>query len=76
VRFLDVAGNDEILVTVVAPASFDTHGVRVGSVIADAPILTNPDRKRVAVRVPVAHLPEAVVALRAAGAAIEHMYDY
>jgi hypothetical protein len=76
VRFLDVAGNDTILVTVLAAAPFNEHGLRGIDVIASLPIPTDDQRKRVALRVPVTHLHEVIPALRGAGATIEHLYDY
>lgn len=75
VRFVDVAGNEEMLVTAIAPAAVDEHALGL-AVMATRPILTEPQRKRVAFRVPVARLHEIVPVLRARGAAIEHLYDY
>lgn len=75
-RFRDIAGNDDILVTVLVPASFDERKDRLPTVIASAPMLTDPHRKRLALRVVVSRLHEVVPALRAAGATIEHVYDY
>jgi hypothetical protein len=76
VRFVDVAGNDDMLVTVVAPAAFDERGIRGAGAVASRPILTDPRRKRVALLAPVARLHEVVRALRAAGATIERLHDY
>ena len=76
VRFTDIAGNDDMLVTVITPAAFDERGIRGAGVVASRPILTDPQRKRLALLVPVGRLHEAVRALRAAGATIEHLYDY
>jgi hypothetical protein len=39
-------------------------------------VLTEPGRKRLALRAPVAQLHRAVEELRNAGATIEHLYDY
>jgi hypothetical protein len=75
VRFVDVAGNEEMLVTAIAPAALDEHALGL-AVMATRPILTEPQRKRVAFRVPVERLHEIVPALRARGATIEHLYDY
>lgn len=76
VRFLAVAGNDDMLMTVIAPASFDDSAVRGANLVASRPFVTDPRRKRVALRVPVDRLHEIVPGLRAAGATIEHLYDY
>jgi hypothetical protein len=76
VRFRDIAGNDDILVTTIVPASLDERSLRTISVIARGPMLTDAHRRRLALRVPVARLHEIVPELRAAGATIEHLYDY
>ena len=76
VRFRDIAGNDDILVTTIVPASLDERRLRTISVIARGPMLTDAHRRRLALRVPVARLHEIVPELRAAGATIEHLYDY
>jgi hypothetical protein len=75
-RFLDVAGNDEMLMTVLVPASFDERAFHGGRVVASRPILTDRQHKRLALRVPVVRLHEIVPSLRSAGAIIEHLYDY
>jgi hypothetical protein len=76
VRFVDVAGNRDILITVIAPMSLDDRVFGAGQVIGVGPLLTDPQRKRVAVRVSVERLHEIVPTIRAAGATIEHLYDY
>jgi hypothetical protein len=76
VRFLDIAGNDDILVTAIIPASFDENKTRSAVILTSFPMLTDSQRKRLALRVPVARLHESIPELRAAGAVIEHLYDY
>jgi hypothetical protein len=76
VRFRDVAGNDEMLMTAVVPASFDERALAAGDVMASRPILSDPQHKRLALRVPVVRLNEIVSSLRATGGTIEHLYDY
>jgi hypothetical protein len=76
VRFVDVAGNNDMLVTVLVPASFDESRVPGVAVVARLPILTDSQRHRLALSVPVTRLHEIVRALRAGGATIEHLYDY
>ena len=76
VRFVDVAGNNDMLVTVLVPASFDGSRVPGAAVVAKLPILTDSQRSRLALSVPVTRLHEVVRALRAGGATIEHLYDY
>jgi len=75
VRFLEIAGDRRILLTVVAPVPYD--GARLwGDVVDEWPVLTRPGRKRVAVAVPVADLTAALRGLPAEGAEIDHVYDY
>ena len=75
-RFVDVAGNDQILVTALTSSALNERALKTGAIVATRPILTEPGRKRIAMRVPVAQLHRAVPELRNAGATIEHLYDY
>jgi hypothetical protein len=75
-RFVDIAGNDDILVTALAPDSVNEGALKVATVVTSRPVLTEPGRKRLALRAPVAQLHRAVEELRNAGATIEHLYDY
>lgn len=76
VRFLDVAGNDQILATAIGPSALDTAALRVGRTLARNPTPTDRSRTRFALLVPVVRLHEALVELRTAGATLEHLYDY
>lgn len=75
VRFLDIAGNDDILITVLArrgvPA--DLPGTRL---VASTPILTDPTMQRVAISVPVKSLHEVIAHFVGQRATVEHVYDY
>jgi hypothetical protein len=75
VRFLDVAGNDELMVTVVGPDSMTLPAAPV-RLVSTLPILTEPGRTRFALRTPIAVLHDTLAALRSGGATIEHLYDY
>jgi hypothetical protein len=75
-RFREVAGNDEILITAVGPSGLGERAFGAGTVLAVRPILTEPARARVVLRVPVAQLHRSVPELTGAGAAIERLYDY
>jgi hypothetical protein len=75
VRFVSIAGNDELLVSALAPESFRLPA-SPASVVVTLPIQTEPGRVRLAVRTPLATLTETLAALRAGGATIEHLYDY
>lgn len=75
VRFVNIAGNDEILLTAIAAAarSPDLSPARIVSRMA---LPTNASRVRLAVRVPVRSLHEVLTRLLAEGITIEHLYDY
>ena len=74
VRFLEIAGNDEILLTILAPAALE----RDSSLMArlDEPLLTDGSMRRTALSVPVRSLHEIILKLEQRGATIEHIYDY
>lgn len=75
VHFLSIAGNDDILLTALAPSAL------IGTVPADRrvaalPFLTNPLRTRLALRVRVTALAEVLAWLTARGVSIEAIHDY
>ena len=75
VRFVDVAGNDEMLVTAIVPSSLS--GEEIGtSLIFKEPLLTDHTRTRIAIKAPVRSLHAIVTQLQSRGATIEHLYDY
>lgn len=75
VRFHDLAGNDEILLTAIVPRELVLHPAAGGIVLSEE-ILTNPATKRIAVRVPVRTLHVILTDLPTRGASVEHLYDY
>ena len=75
VRFVNIAGNDEILVTAIGPGGRATD-IAPARVAARTPLATDPARVRLALRVPVASLHDVIARLTAEGMAIEHLYDY
>ena len=75
VRFHDLAGNNEILLTAIAPRELDLHAMSGGIVLSEE-ILTNPATKRIGVRVPVRTLHVILTDLPTHGASVEHLYDY
>jgi hypothetical protein len=75
VRFINVAGNDEILVTAIAPRDVPSPPPGT-SMLVNEPILTEPPKRRLALRVPLTTLTDAIAALRSQGAVVEHIYDY
>ena len=70
------SGQRPILVTALTSSALNERALKTGAIVATRPILTEPGRKRIAMRVPVAQLHRAVPELRNAGATIEHLYDY
>ena len=75
VRFVEIAGNHRIAMTLIAPREWD--GARLlGDVVREWPVLTADGRKRVALAVPVARLTETLPALGAEGVVLDHVYDY
>jgi hypothetical protein len=74
-RFLDIAGNDRVLVTVIANGSLDwsDDGARV---LFSRPLATDRRRQRVALDVDVTQLAGALAVVHRRGAALEHIYDF
>lgn len=75
VRFLDIAGNDDILLTVLAPRALNLSTAG-GIAVLDEAFLTDMTMRRIALKVPVRGLHQIVPALEKMGATIEHVYDY
>jgi hypothetical protein len=76
VRFVEIAGNERILATLVVPAGWHDAGAR-GERLLEWPILTEPARKRVAVTLDVARLHEVLPSLVAEpGVTLDHLYDF
>lgn len=74
VRFLEIAGNEDILVTIIAREAVKP-GSGVVSVL-DEGFLTDSSTRRVALAVPVRLLHDVMLHLERSGATIEHIYDY
>jgi hypothetical protein len=76
VRITEIAGNDEILLTGVAPAGWSS-GEGPGRVLYSLPLAADASRKRVAMRVPVRDLLPVLAKLdRENELAVDHIYDY
>jgi hypothetical protein len=77
VHFVQIAGNDEIMLTVVAPKAWSNDlPAREAAVLFTENILTQPDLKRLAFECPVRSLHSVLNHFAAAGIKIEHIYDY
>jgi hypothetical protein len=74
VRLVEIAGNNDILLTATAPAAW--KGLPGWNVILTEPILTDPSRTRIAVVAPVRCLDMLLPALASSGATIERFHDY
>jgi hypothetical protein len=75
VRFVDIAGNDDILISAIGRAE-PRRRVSAGSIVLDEPFLTDPGTARLAIKVPVHALHTVVAELERDGVKIEHLYDY
>lgn len=74
-EFVEIAGNDEILVTAIVKRD-GTPDFGGGEFLFESRVVTRPELKRVALRAPVAHLSRILARLEGSGAAVEHLYDY
>jgi hypothetical protein len=79
VTIYEIAGNDEIFLTVLAPAGWSgarDGGAKDWRVELVEPLLTDPAVIRVGLTVPVSCLGRALPELQSTGATLEHLYDY
>jgi hypothetical protein len=75
-RIQEIAENDEIFLTGVAPAGWKRSGGR-GTVVYALPLPTDPSRKRFAMRVAVPELLPLIRELDGEGrVTVDHIYDY
>ncbi|MEI7719832.1 MAG: hypothetical protein WCI89_01330 [bacterium] len=74
IQFVDFAGNDEILLTAVAPQSWNSD-LKNGIVLFTMNMMTSSD-KRITVQAPAKSLSMIIVQLESEGVKIEHLYDY
>jgi len=74
VCFQEIAGNrSEILVTALVPTAWQPGNT---SVLFSQPILTGPETKRIALKVPVADLSSTLRTLESPSCRLEHVFDY
>ncbi len=76
-ELLEISGNNDILVTGVAPSTWRYEGSR-GTMLYALPLSTDGSRKRVAMRVPTRDLIALLreVQLLGKGLVVDHIYDY
>lgn len=75
VQFEEIAGNDEIMLTLIAPAGWN-YDLDVGKPLFRMTLLTGSAAKRVAVQVPVKSLGAVLREMDAKGLRLEHLFDY
>jgi hypothetical protein len=75
VRFREFAGNDQILLTAIAPSALEFR-LATGELLLKEPLLTNPGATRIAVKVPVESLHAVLADLASHRITIERLYDY
>jgi hypothetical protein len=76
VQFEEIAGNDEILFTLLGPQDAD-YTFEYGEYLFDLPILTQPGQTRVAIKVRVGDMAQFFEELNGReDIEFEHMYDY
>ena len=73
-EFGEVAGNGEILLTLLAPAAWN-YDLPAGRALFTMPLLTGDARKRVAVQAPAKSLGEILRQIDARGLKLEHLFD-
>ena len=77
VHFAQISGNDEIMLTVVAPKNWRYDlPASDGSLLFTENILTQPSEKRIALECPVRSLHFVLNSFSTRGIKIEHIYDY
>lgn len=74
VQFIDIAGNDEILLTAIAPRDW-SYNLNDGVLLFTMDMMTS-ETKRLAVQAPAKSLSAIIVELQNQGVKIEHLYDY
>ena len=79
VRFTEIAGNHEIMVTVLAPSDW-RYSPPEGAVLFSLPVPSQPSRSRFALQVPVGSLQTVVDDVArptpTGSVVLEHIYDY
>ena len=75
VRFRDIAGNEEIFLTVRAPRAW-AFGLGPGRLVLAEPLLTDRRVQRVGIAAPVSALHAVLSGLERSGVTLEQLYDY
>jgi len=75
VYFREIAGNRQILLTSVVPATWQ-YDLSAGSVLFERPVLTDTGHKRIAINAPVPSLHRILIEIADREFEVEHIYDY
>jgi hypothetical protein len=75
VHFVEIAGNSRIIVSVLAPQSWNDDRSKAQQLFS-APVLTRPELKRVVLGCDVSSLHAILNTLRVGQLTLEHLYDY
>lgn len=75
IQFVEIAGNSQILVSVLAPQSWRYDGPEAQQIFSSA-VLTDSKMQRVVLRCDVPSLSSLLDALHSRGLTVEHIYDY
>ena len=74
-RFLDIAGNDEIVVSALVRRGVSTT-IADTRIVAVQPVLTDPTLQRLVLSAPVKALREVIAEIRRGGGTVEQLFDY
>lgn len=75
VQFEDIAGNDEILLTIVVPAAWN-YDLAAGRPLFAMELLNGAGLKRIAIQAPVKSLGHMLREIEAKNLRVEHLFDY
>jgi hypothetical protein len=75
VRFVEIAGNSQITLSVLAPQAWRYEG-SAGRQVFSMPVLTRPGRQRIVLTCGVPSLDQVLNALHSDRVVAEHVYDY
>jgi hypothetical protein len=74
-HFVEIAGNDEILLTALVPEQF-SENIDAASILFTTQLLSDTSKKRLVLHVPVLSLIRVLNDLKSKSLDIEHVYDY
>ncbi len=75
IKFVNISGNDDILVTVIADKKTN-ESINDGKYLFSSLVISPENKKRLAYSVKVGELSQFINALKQQGMSLEHVYDY